>query len=209
MVKDLFPSRIYVASLGVRSQKEWNRELLEEIHKIQAADENGRRWSEKNYWGGYTSYGSWDQLDRMSSTFQDLEKRIRFHVARFAKALHWDVNPRHLRCNSLWANVMPQGTTHSFHIHPLSVISGTYYVSVPAKSSGLQFEDPRHALMMACPPRKAKAPAIEKAHYTHTPKVGEVVLFESWMRHQVPPNPVAQARVSVSFNYHWDREAAP
>jgi uncharacterized protein (TIGR02466 family) len=32
---------------------------------------------------------------------------------------------------------------------------------------------------------------------------GNVVLFESWLRHEVPPNPVAAERVSISFNYNW------
>jgi uncharacterized protein (TIGR02466 family) len=31
---------------------------------------------------------------------------------------------------------------------------------------------------------------------------GKVVLFESWLRHEVPPNPAAAERVSISFNYH-------
>jgi uncharacterized protein (TIGR02466 family) len=31
---------------------------------------------------------------------------------------------------------------------------------------------------------------------------GAVVLFESWLRHEVPANPGAE-RISVSFNYGW------
>jgi hypothetical protein len=30
-----------------------------------------------------------------------------------------------------------------------------------------------------------------------------VTLFESWLRHEVPANPVTGVRVSVSFNYSW------
>jgi uncharacterized protein (TIGR02466 family) len=30
-----------------------------------------------------------------------------------------------------------------------------------------------------------------------------VVLFESWMRHEVTANPVESERVSISFNYDW------
>jgi uncharacterized protein (TIGR02466 family) len=32
---------------------------------------------------------------------------------------------------------------------------------------------------------------------------GHVFLFESWLRHEVPANPVNAERVSVSFNYNW------
>lgn len=206
MVKNLFPSRIYISSLiSGASNTRFRKELLDEIPKIQAADSEGQNWSEKNYWGGYTSYGSWDQLHKFSSTFETLEKKLRTHVMKFSKSLNWDVDPRELKCNSLWVNIMPQGTAHSFHIHPLSVISGTYYVDVPRGSSGIQFEDPRHGFMMAAPPRKSNSPQEDKPHYTHKPVPGEVILFESWMRHQVPPNPAERPRISISFNYHWER----
>jgi uncharacterized protein (TIGR02466 family) len=32
---------------------------------------------------------------------------------------------------------------------------------------------------------------------------GQVLLFESWLRHEVVPNPVGADRISVSFNYNW------
>jgi len=28
-------------------------------------------------------------------------------------------------------------------------------------------------------------------------------LFESWLRHEVAPNPTDEERISVSFNYSW------
>jgi uncharacterized protein (TIGR02466 family) len=34
-------------------------------------------------------------------------------------------------------------------------------------------------------------------------KVGQVVLFESWLRHEVPPNPSKAPRISISFNFSW------
>jgi uncharacterized protein (TIGR02466 family) len=34
-------------------------------------------------------------------------------------------------------------------------------------------------------------------------RAGRVVLFESWLRHEVPPNQARGERVSVSFNYAW------
>ena len=34
-------------------------------------------------------------------------------------------------------------------------------------------------------------------------EAGKVVLFESWMRHEVPPNPLKAERISISFNYSW------
>jgi len=35
------------------------------------------------------------------------------------------------------------------------------------------------------------------------PKVGDVLLWESWLRHEVPMNMAEDDRISVSFNYSW------
>jgi uncharacterized protein (TIGR02466 family) len=207
MVKKVFESSIYVKSLYPKANKSWNKEYLKEIEQIKQVDEEGQTWSQKYYWGGYTSYSSasqsFDKLHRFSSTFEKLEKKIRPHVKKFAQNLYWDVNLEDLRISTFWVNVMPQGTTHSFHHHPLSVISGTFYIQVPKNSSGIQFEDPRFGLMMACPPRKSKAPDGIRPHLLVKPEPGELILFESWMKHQVPPNPSEKDRISVSFNYDW------
>ena len=102
-----------------------------------------------------------------------------------------------------WVNIMPQGVVHSLHLHPLSTLSGTYYLRTPAGSSGLKFEDPRLDRYMAAPPRRTDAPLELQPWHTVAAKTGQVVLFESWLRHEVPPNPSATPRVSVSFNFNW------
>jgi len=35
------------------------------------------------------------------------------------------------------------------------------------------------------------------------PAVGDVLLWESWLRHEVPMNMSEEDRISVSFNYSW------
>lgn len=209
MVKKLFESSLVVKSLYTKSPRNWNKEFLDEIQQIRKIDHEGQKWSEKNYRGGYTSYSSasqsFDKLHRFSTTFEKLEKKIRPHALAFAKTLYWDFDPRDFKISTFWVNIMPTGTTHSFHHHPLSVISGTFYLQVPKSSSGIQFEDPRSTLMMACPPRKPNAPENLRNHVTLTPRAGDLILFESWMKHQVPPNPSERERISLSFNYDWIR----
>jgi light-regulated signal transduction histidine kinase (bacteriophytochrome) len=39
--------------------------------------------------------------------------------------------------------------------------------------------------------------------FTLPARAGRVILFESWLRHEVPPNTVAAQRVSISFNFNW------
>jgi uncharacterized protein (TIGR02466 family) len=100
-------------------------------------------------------------------------------------------------------NVLKPGGTHSGHIHPHSIISGTVYVLVPKGSGALKLEDPRLPMMMAAPVRLKKAPQELQSFVYVTPDVGEVLLWESWLRHEVPMNLAEDDRISVSFNYEW------
>jgi uncharacterized protein (TIGR02466 family) len=142
-------------------------------------------------------------LHKTSPNFGDLEKALRPHVAKFVKALNWDLQGRSIQMTTCWANSMGEGTHHTMHIHPHSVISGVYYVNAPKNSSPLKIEDPRMGYLMASPARTAKAPRTQQNFITIPPKAGGFVLFESWMRHEVPPHRGEQARLSVSFNYEW------
>lgn len=193
-VQALFPTLVHVARLGGGTAL--NRELLAEIRQVRERDAAGRRWSARNYPGGYTSYASLDQLHRMSSTFIALRVRLDRHARAFARALHWDLDGRALQMTDCWANVMGRSAAHSGHLHPHAVISGTYYVQVPRGAPGLKFEDPRLPSFMAAPRRSG-------LHVTIAARAGQVVLFESWLRHEVPACRGAGERVSLSFNYHW------
>ena len=92
---------------------------------------------------------------------------------------------------------------HAGHIHPGSVISGTYYVALPDGAAGLKFEDPRLQQMMAAPPRRSNASRRNKSFVEIAPKPGTILLWESWLRHEVPPSRAKRDRISISFNYNW------
>jgi len=102
-----------------------------------------------------------------------------------------------------WVNIMRRQGVHGLHLHPLATISGTYYVRTPAGCAGLKFEDPRLERFMAAPPRRAAARAANRAWVTLPARAGRVVLFESWLRHEVPSGRGNAERVSISFNYNW------
>src|SRR3569832_827928 len=198
-----FPTLIYYAALQRNGGAAFNRELLKECYQLRDFDDAGRKWSAKNYPGGYTSYGSMDKLHRFSSTFDALEKKITRHVLAYAKALEMDLAGRKLEMTDCWVNIMPHQVVHSLHLHPLSTISGTYYVRTPAGCSTIKFEDPRLSKFMASPPKVADASPAQQRHVTYRAEAGKVILFECWLRHVVGANPAATDRVSISFNYNW------
>lgn len=196
--RDLFPTRIYSAPLQRAGLRAFNARLLRECLQLRHDDAAGRRWSRRGYPGGYTSYGSLNRLHEISPGFAELERRLRRHLHAYARALGLDLAGRALSMTDCWINIMGQHAAHGLHLHPLSTISGTYYVRVPRGAPAIKFEDPRLDRFMASPPRPAGATWIE-----WPVRDGDLVLFESWLRHEVPRNPVTSERVSVSFNYNW------
>jgi uncharacterized protein (TIGR02466 family) len=202
-VYKLFPTHVYAARLTGAGGKRLNERLLRECRQLSMDDAAGRRWSAKSYPGGYTSYGSAHRMHRMSPTFATLERAIDRHIAGFARTLDLDIAGRKLVMTDCWVNIMPRGVTHGLHLHPLSTISGTYYVRTPRGCPGMKLEDPRLERMMAAPPRLAKAARENRPWVVLPATAGRVLLFESWLRHEVPPNLAAGERISISFNYNW------
>lgn len=200
--KTFFPTFIYQARLA-KNPAALVREIKREASIIRKIDTDGIIWSKQNYTDGFTSYGSMDQLHESSPTFADLEKRLDRHVLKFARKQNWDLQGGRLKMSTCWVNIMPAGAAHSLHLHPLSVVSGTFYISTPKGSSPFKFEDPRMDRFMAQPPRTTKSRLQPFAEIT--PRVGDVVLFESWLRHEVPrmDRSMKEERISVSFNYDW------
>jgi uncharacterized protein (TIGR02466 family) len=82
-------------------------------------------------------------------------------------------------------------------------VSGTTYVAMPEGTSALKLEDPRLPMMMLAPVTGTDAPEALRRFVYVRPQVGEVLLWESWLRHEVPMNMAEEDRISVSFNYGW------
>jgi uncharacterized protein (TIGR02466 family) len=201
-IEGWFTTFIHTAPLRPRWQA-LNRDLLVECRQLREIDAQGQKWSLKNYPGGYTSYGSLDRLHEFSSTFMELRDQLDRHVKGYVKALDWDLGGRPLAMTDCWVNIMPHRTAHSLHLHPNSVISGTYYVATPKGCAGLKFEDPRLSRFMAAPPLVENPRPASRRYVTYPASAGHVILFESWLRHEVVANPVKAERISISFNFGW------
>jgi uncharacterized protein (TIGR02466 family) len=199
----LFSTLVYEARLRSKGWRGLNARLLRECRQLRVDDAAGRRWSARNYPGGYTSYSSAHRMQQLSPTFAALARELDRHVAKFARALQLDLGDRALAMTDCWVNIMGRGVAHGLHLHPLSAISGTYYVAAPAGAPGLKLEDPRLERFMAAPPRRASARRVNRPWVTLSARRGQLVLFESWLRHEVAPNPRRTERISVSFNYGW------
>ena len=195
MTRALFVTQLYEAEI---SDQALLAGLGHSIRSLARDDEAGRRWSREHRYAGYTSYASLNDLPKRDPAFTDLAKLLTRHAASFARDLSWDCNPK---LDSLWVNLLTSGGHHSGHIHPHSIISGTFYVEVPRDSGAIRFEDPRLPLMMAAPRRQKDAPEEDQPFVTVEPRPGLLLMWESWLRHEVLPGRSRGERLSISFNF--------
>jgi uncharacterized protein (TIGR02466 family) len=203
-LRPLFVTQIYEASLaGDRGFATFNAELEAACRMLAAEDAAGRAWCRREGYGGYTSYASLDDLPRRATVFAELKTKLDRHAAAYAEVLELDLGGRRPKLDSLWVNILKPGAAHSGHVHPHSMLSGTVYVTVPPGAGALKLEDPRLPLMMAAPPRKADATESARSFVYLTPQAGAVLMWESWLRHEVTPHRGKGERISISFNYGW------
>ncbi len=194
-MRQLFATPLYEASLD---DEDLLQDLAHSIRTLAEDDGAGIHWSREHGYKGYTSYASLDDLPRRDPIFDDLKRLLTKHAAAFATALSWGVKPK---LDSLWVNLLKGGGHHSAHIHPHSILSGTLYVEASSGSGPIRFEDPRLAMMMAAPLRAEDAPEALRTFVDITPEPGLLLLWESWLRHEVRPHTGKGERLSVSFNF--------
>ena len=189
-VRSLFPTLLYEAEL---TDPALLAALAHSIRTLARNDSAGRRWSRDKAYAGYTSYASLDDLPKRDPAFADLAKLLVRHAAAFGAAADFP-SSRKPKLDSLWVNLLKSGGQHSGHIHPHSTVSGTFYVEVPPSAGAIRFEDPRLPLMMAAPPREGSFVTVE-------PRPGLLLLWESWLRHEVLAGRGGGDRLSLSFNF--------
>tara|TARA_R100000231_G_C5317057_1_gene162261 strand:+ start:47 stop:625 length:579 start_codon:yes stop_codon:yes gene_type:complete len=97
-----------------------------------------------------------------------------------------------------WCSVYDEGDQHGSHNHPNSLIAGTYYPSVGAKSSSIQLEAPWKSHIMH--------DNIPIGLFNYKPNPGDMLMWPSWIDHRVPIQEKSDTRrVAISFNLDYNK----
>lgn len=193
--RNLFVTPLYEAEIAEELPLEV---LAHAIRTLAGDDKAGQNWCREHQYRGYTSYASLNDLPRRDPDFADLGRLLSRHAAAFAKTLAWNVRPK---LDSLWVNLLKGGGHHGGHIHPHAILSGTLYVQAPSDSGVIRFEDPRLPMMMAAPIRSPDAPEQLRTFVDVEPAPGRLLMWESWLRHEVRVGSAKGERLSISFNF--------
>ena len=105
-MKSFFETLIQQKKINL--SKKVQEELIRTALKIPEVDELGKKWSEKNYPNGFTSYGSLSRLHEQFSVFDQLKKKLDVEVKQYCKALKFSFPRGKLELSTLWINLMPK-----------------------------------------------------------------------------------------------------
>jgi uncharacterized protein (TIGR02466 family) len=100
-------------------------------------------------------------------------------------------------------NKITLGGEHSLHAHPQSLLSGVFYLKIPENSPPIIFNDPRdHYKYIQYPTKFGNPRDMYKLlpEYVINPVEGMILLWPSWLEHQVPPSNCSEERIAIAFN---------
>ena len=166
-------------------------------------DRAGQAVPKANGYGGYTSCLSLNDLPRRATVFALLKRRLDRHAGLAAQRFDLILGPGDwswtLACGSAPTSARREGRLVT---STRSVLSSVIYVNAPRSAGALRLEIPRLPSMITSPPGHA-APESSRTFVTIAPTDGALLVWESWLRHEVLPGAGRAPRVSISFNYAW------
>lgn len=148
---------------------------------------------EMDRWGGVAAI-------KLLAIARNTANRVTTDRQGNAVSIAWKAN--------MWANVNRSGHANEFHSHPGSFWSAVYYVddggidANPALGGELEFMDPRGPGPAMYAPQLAYGAAglSVGANEVVRPKTGRLVMFPSWVLHQVRPYHGNAQRISIALN---------
>src|SRR6185312_1510827 len=183
---DLFPTRIWQAHLDALQPclAGWVQQVLalRAAHPLPAGRTNRRGWN------------SADMRVLEQPVFAPLHQAIRAACLSALAEMGQGERPFELQS---WINLHDRGGFNFLHMHEGSLLSGSFYLKVPAGSGALVFRDPRAGVLHGV--IKGSVPNGH-ANVDLRPSEGLLVLFPCWMEHYVNPHESEEPRICIAFN---------
>jgi uncharacterized protein (TIGR02466 family) len=180
---NLFPTDFYCANIFDDKENEKYKNFLIDLSKKTP----GKLRSNRGGWQSDTNL--WNR-----EVFKPLLEK----TTNITQSIIGDISDKKLQMviRSMWGNINPKGGMNFTHIHPSGWMSGVYYIQLPKDNNIISFEDPRPARMMDF----QRSCLVKDEYFDYQVKVGDLILFPSWLPHFVLPNTSEENRISISFN---------
>ena len=175
-----FPTIIHFSDIC--DYEKLNKVWIKEILKWRTNDQMGIIRSNSRGW-----HSSVDM--HMKKPFVNMGVEFLKIVSEIGKRLNYDSERLEPIIDNMWANVSQFGAHNRNHTHPGSLYSLVYYLQSPDDCGQIWFTDPRpQAIAVQHPMTKERRPRELLNEVYYAPVPGRVVMFPSWLTHEVEPN---------------------
>ena len=146
-----------------------------------------------------SNIGGWQSSDLNLEDHNELQivsEILTVALSEFSFQIHPEFN---IELKNIWVNINERGNSNRRHIHPLATFSGTLYIQVDEKTGNIIFYDgytPCDHYPILIPKGSEHFPG----QVTYYPKNGMLLIFPSWVPHEVEPSNSDLTRISISFN---------
>lgn len=189
--QNLFSTPLLMAKLDIPGLNE----SLEASILQKRAEDPGIKRSNVGGWHSDVELLQWagDAGKRLGREVIDLANRHTMRADGKAGKFRWFVEA--------WANVNDRGAANARHIHGGCYWSAVYYLRVdPGEGGALVLFDPRMpAIAMHAPKLRFRNAGGERLVKV-TPQAGRLLVFPSWLNHEVEPWHGDGLRISIALN---------
>jgi len=185
----LFPTTLWAFKLPPDAADRIKRDVTAKLDTlIAAAPKTGNPFLQTEH-----DFHTLPEMQELMGYFTDAVEEVIGALAPKAKEME---------ITGCWANVHPASSLHRAHSHPNNFLSAVYYMTVPPDGNQIAFFDPRmqHYILT---PAVAQSNAYNSEHLFFEVEEGMLILFPSWLVHQVPAGDGDASRISIAFNVNF------
>ena len=178
----------------MENYKQINKELLNYILELQKKDKKGNNRSNRGGWHSpnFDIVNPGPPINFINS-FKDFLKHI------IEDEIGWEYVPNKQRVVAMWAIINKKNSYNVKHNHQNCYLSSAYYIKKPENSGDITFYDPKEAKTYRFP-EVEKHTSYSAESITVKPEEGDLLIFPSYLYHDVGVNLSDEERIVVSFN---------
>ena len=192
----LFASPLMKVQLDLDTDK-----LTEFAFEIQNKDKKGVEQTNRGGW--HSNYIQEEKHEEFIKLKKEISKHLQtYHLKVFRGMVFKETIIQNL--NNIWVNINEKHHYNDWHIHPMSTLSGVYYIKHDGFGHGdIMFKNPFGSYISSTHWPQGlveKWNEVSSRIINITPKSNALFIFPSWLEHKVELNLKNDTRISISFN---------